>query len=62
MNQLDIELKEFYIQGITLFIIIKYFISQLLHYLYLDYILIIIYFTKYLSNKAYLILKIASYV
>lgn len=46
LSNLDISLKKFYLEGITLFIMIKYFISQVLNYLWLDYILICFYLYK----------------
>lgn len=45
---LDSGIKEFYLVSLTLFIMIKYFISQVLNYLYLDYLLITIFIFKIL--------------
>ncbi|WP_404318466.1 hypothetical protein [Malaciobacter canalis] len=46
LAHLDIEIKKFYIEGIALFVMMKYFISQVLNYFYLDYLLIFIYLYK----------------
>ncbi|WP_072681599.1 hypothetical protein [Arcobacter sp. LA11] len=46
LSTMDITIKKFYIEGIALFVMIKYFVSQSLNYLLLDYILIAFYLYK----------------
>lgn len=50
LSNIDMSIKKFYIEGIALFIMMKYFISQVLNYLWLDYLLICFFFYRVVTK------------